>query len=221
MSKHLSALALAVAAIAAPATSFADVGLEGGSTAGYSYTGDGSFTAANTYAVDTTPYGVAYTNTVNPAVDNYFGVLTATGATTSTLNYTFASPTTSSGTLYVRLVTTDVGFDDSYPELDDAFSVTLFGDSATPYFSSSLKGSQVYASTGYYPDSGWFGFTVASGTTSFSITLSNGGDEYNDPTLFVDHYQSPPLTVPEPMSSGLALVGLAVAGLLARRKKAA
>jgi hypothetical protein len=227
MSKNLSAVALALSVIAAPASALADVGLETG-TAGYSLvSGGGSFTAASSYSYsfDAVNYNFDATGTVIPAVGTAFGVLTTVDAdpdvqAPTVLSYTFAAPTaTASDVLYFRLVTPDA---DAANGFDDSLTIELFGPTGTAYYSNTFTASFLNTYTGFVPDSGWLTVQVAAGTTGFKLSLTNVGDSNNDPTAFVDYLATPvSAPVPEPLSSGLALAGLGVMGLIARRRNRA
>jgi hypothetical protein len=227
MSKNLSAVVLALSVIAAPASALADVGLETDTT-GYSLlSGAGSFTTATSYgyAYDLINYGFDYVGNVGPAVGTAFGVLTTVDAdpdvqTPTVLSYTFATPTASTtDILYFRLVTPDT---DAAAGFDDTLTIELFGPGGTAYYSNTFTASYLNTFTGFYPDSGWLTLQVAAGTTGFKFSLTNVGDSNNDPTAFVDYYATPAAApVPEPLSSGLALAGLGVMGLIARRRNRA
>jgi hypothetical protein len=218
MSKILSALALAAAMVAAPA--FADVGLEGGSTAGYAVSGTGSFAAVTTspIAYGLIDYGVEYSTNVGASVGDYFGVLSTVGGPTS-LSYSFAAPTTTVDVLALRLTTVDA----DGVQFDDTLSLELYDNFGATYFSKTYAASEFFSLTGtaYYPDSGWLNFSVGVGTTGFKITLSNVGDQNNDPKAFIDYYKTPTTAVPEPTGTALLLAGLAVTGLVAGRRRRA
>lgn len=217
MSKFLSAAALVTAALSSPA--FADVGLETG-TGGYSVVGSGTFSAASTSSIayDDASYGFTYNNTVSPAVGGYFGVLTTDDSldTPTTLTYTFSKPTTTSDVLYVRLTTADAYVN----QWDDPITVSLYNASDVAYFQSTYTASEFFNLTGqaYFPDSGWMSFSVASGTSKFSITIGNSFESGNAPTAYVDYFATP--AVPEPSNVVLALAGLVGLGMMARRRSA-
>lgn len=217
MSKILSAFALATAAFAAPA--FADVGLET-DTAGYTVSGSGTFSAASTSTItyDSASYGFDYTTTVEPAVGSYFGVLTTDESLDSptTLTYTFGTPTTTADVLYVRLTTADAYVN----QWDDPITVSLYNAAGDAYFQNTYTASEFFNLTGkaYFPDSGWMSFSVANGTSKFSITIGNSLDAGNAPTAYVDYFKTP--AVPEPANVVMALAGLAALGVIGRRRRA-
>jgi hypothetical protein len=223
MSKFLSAVALATAAFAAPA--FADVGLESGSTAGYTVSGSGTFAAATSAAVsfDAATYGVDYATTITPAVGSYFGVLTTDDSLDSptTLTYTYATATTTVDTLALRFVTTDA-YEGAW---NDTITLKLYDSTGTAYFNTTYTATEFFGLTGtdYYPDSGWLKFSVAAGTSKFEISIANTFEAGNAPTAYVDYYKTPVTTpaVPEAGSIAMTLAGLAAVGLMARRRRAA
>lgn len=217
MFKAISSIALATAVLFAPTLAVADVGLEGGSTAGYSWTGSGTFTAETSlnYVFTAADYGFDAAGAVGPGVGSYFGVATATGEPSDpfTLTYTFSSPTLVVDYLYIGLITADA----IAGSFDDSVTVTLSG-TAGVYYSEELTASYLNSLTGYYPFTDWIAVEVAAGTTSFSLSLKNAVDNANPPTLVVDYYATP-TPVPEAGSTLMALAGLGVVGFVAARRR--
>jgi hypothetical protein len=219
MSKSFATIALA-SLLSLPGFAMADVGLEV-DTAGYtvSGTGGGSFSAVASY--DTSGYTTVAGTAITPIVGSQFGLLTTATDTPTFLTYNFDTLTNAGDVLYLRLVA-----DDANPAIaNDSFTVNLFDVNGAAYFTQTYSGASLAASTGYYPDYGWtIALGVAQGTKSFTLALTNDVDDTFDPVLAVDYYNSPVVVasnVPEASTSALSLAGLAVCGLLARRRKQA
>lgn len=217
MTKYLRAGTFATALFAVSTLAVADVGLET-DTVGYSVS-EGSFSQVTGFNIDFTADGVDYAASVAPSVGTGFGVLQTTATTTPTaLTYTFAAPTDNADVLLLRLASIDDGFEGAVP--DDLITLTAYDQFNDVSFTQSFTTSSFLASApgAPYPDSGWLGFTLGSGTSSFTITLANADNGDYSPILFVDYFDSPTV-VPEAGSVAMTLAGLAVVGALAARRR--
>ncbi len=92
----------------------------------------------------------------------------------------------------------------------DELSLTFNGCTTCSTFYTS---TQLAQPGGSYPQGSWFGFYAGAGTTSFTLTLTNG-DEFNAAVGAVAV-----VPVPEPETYALMAAGLGVIGTLARRRR--
>jgi hypothetical protein len=226
--KYLTAAALGMALTGtASAFSPAVQGFEDGNdstgTAIGWYTPVGQLTAITSDTLTVTDEGSGVpvgTFSILPVAGNFLGKLTLVAPSAAEGGGTLPSVTITSpglgpgGTFWASFLSADTASPGSTTYNDYAKLTFL---SASPGGSNVVLASYTIDSTTSinpaYTASGWKGFAVPTGTTSLVVLLSNRGGVGNDPTLYMDF-----APVPEPESVALTLAGLAVAGLMMRRR---